>query len=294
MAGHNDPWADRINLVLAPWGWDDLAEFEAIAVMFLGWDQRAQLFDSDGRPTSESGFSAELGLFGWEPFRSNQHLFNVWITDIEPPGPALWLNNTEPTPFDVPDLSVVTLALDPWDEVPGITSVAGQDVAFSNQQMPQREGNDSMANAMVAVPSVFPATVMRDLPHELGHALFGLADEYVGRIGGDGVPRLQSYWPSCAIDQATAEEWWGDLVGQVDPMPALWLDEMLAAGFPPAEDELAFWEASVRIDYIDGGCHGDPGSVRAADDTMMGFNAPGFGLVNLRHAEAILELWEGK
>lgn len=42
--------------------------------------------------------------------------------------------------------------------------------------------------------------------HELGHSVFGLADEYVEE-GKGSFPK----YPNCAPDIQTAEEWWGDL-----------------------------------------------------------------------------------
>ena len=295
VEGHNNLDADRINLIVSPWGWDDLEIFESVALMYIGWDQRAQLYNQDGLPTNDrsDAVGAELGLFGFEPFRSHSHVFNVWITDTAPSSPGGWIHATEQPPFDLADQVMLNLAKDPWDEIPGIASVAGQDLAFSSQQFPQRTGSDSVSDVMVAVSGSFPASQMRDVPHELGHALFGLADEYVGRLGGDGAPPREDFWPSCASSQSVAELWWADLVGQTDPMPAIWVAEQQAAGFPPNPEELGFLQDTVRIGYIDGGCHGDPGSVRAADNTMMGFNGVSFGLVNLRHAEAVLALWAG-
>ncbi|MBI4019968.1 MAG: transglycosylase SLT domain-containing protein [Candidatus Aenigmarchaeota archaeon] len=51
----------------------------------------------------------------------------------------------------------------------------------------------------------------RVLLHELGHAAFGLADEYAntGILSSDNPRR-----PNCAPDRATAASWWGYLVGQ--------------------------------------------------------------------------------
>jgi hypothetical protein len=295
VADHNDLSADRINLIIAPWGWDDVDKFRDVAWLYLGWDQRAQLINDDGYPISgaDRAGSAQLGLFGIEPYRSNRDKFNVWITDISPPGPAVWLNSDD-LPFALPDQSIVTLAKDPDREFPGISSLAGQDTAFALQETPARTGTDSVANAMIFVRSSFPASAMLDLPHELGHALFGLADEYVGRVGLEdpGEPRVD-IWPSCAANIATAQRWWGDLVGEYDPMVDVWAAEMTAAGFSYLVGDIEELRDLVRIDYVEGGCFGDPGSIRATEDSLMGFNQPAFGLTNRRAADAILELWEG-
>lgn len=296
VSGHNDPDADRINLVIASWGWDDPEAFEEVARMYIGWDERAQLHDNDGLPVADPQDAdwAELGLFGWEPFRSNKARFNVWVTDESPETPLGWLGTTEPKPVDLGDLSYVTLALDADVAFPGINSVAGPGFEMFGRD-PQRRSDDSVGNAMVLVYSSYPVGKIRDLPHELGHALFGLADEYVGRAGGDdaGVAR-ESLWPSCAADLETAEAWWGDSVGEVDPMVRLWADEMAAAGFPQPDEPIARFEVESTVDFIEGGCHGDLGSYRIVDETMMGFTGPGFGLANTTAAQNILDLFEGK
>ncbi|MGH1491575.1 MAG: hypothetical protein ACRBK7_19615 [Acidimicrobiales bacterium] len=295
VSAHNDSEADRINLIIAPWGWDDLEAFDEVARMFVGWDEHAQLYDDNGMPTAspQDALWGELGLFGWEPFRSNKNRFNVWITDFSPVLPAGWLNNNEPEPIELTNASFVTLALDPYSVVPGINSVAGQDLDFFGPD-PQRLSDDPVANSMVLVNSSFPAGTMRDLPHELGHALFGLADEYVGRNGGDdaGVAR-DSFWPSCAADLETAEAWWGDRIGEIDPMVRIWADELAAVGFVEPEERIEQLEVESTVDFIEGGCHGDPGSYRIVDNTMMGYNGPGFGLANTVAAQNILDLFEG-
>lgn len=292
--GHNDLTADRINLVFAPWGWDDLEAFVRLAETYLGWDQGAQLFGPDGSPvaTSVEATSAELGLFGFEPFRSHTDKFNVWITTIAPPTPTGWLNN-DTAPFDLPDQTTITLALDANVEVPGLRSVAGQDVAFTWEKNPARQGSDSVADVMVLVYSANPSSSIKVVSHELGHALFGFSDEYVGRLGSDGAPPRPDAWPSCAASLATAERWWSDLIGEYDPMIDVWATELAAVGFAPEPEEVDFFKAQNTIAYVEGGCWGDPDSVRSTEDSMMGFELPAFGLTNRRAAEQILELWTG-
>lgn len=68
--------------------------------------------------------------------------------------------------------------------------------------------------AYVSVPrvegcGVFSRCPGRLLAHELGHALFKLADEYTEK----GRPDRPVY-PNCAPDRATALQWWGDLLDQ--------------------------------------------------------------------------------
>ena len=285
--------ADRINLVFASWGWDDFAEFERVARASLSWEGDAYRYGEAGEigvdPVVAAG--AQLGLFGIEPWRSSRDKFNVWITDVEPDTPVSWLNEGDP-PFDLPDQSVVVLALDAGRFNPELTSVTGLEVHFEGPGAPTRPlVGDPFADSAVLVHSTYPAIGLRHLPHELGHALFNLPDEYVGsEFGFDGREDLSS-WPSCAESAAKAHEWWGDLVGEVDPMVDIWLAELEEAGFPFYDPEVAFDAAEVA--NVDGGCYGVSGSIRATFDSLMNDNFPVLGSVNRRWAQQILDLWDG-
>jgi len=295
VAGHNRLDADRINLVFSPWGWEDNQRFRRVVEQYVNWDGHVQMVDGDGL-LDPGGTDAALGLFSFDPFRSNRHLFNVWITEIEPPAPVLWLNATEPEPFDLPDMSIITLALDPESEFPGIGSRAGNQEVFASNvdAAPQRAGDDSVANVMVAVGSDYPPVKSIEMIHELGHALFGFADEYVGRVGNDeGSPRLD-FFPSCPASRETAEAWWGETLGEYDPQIDIWAQEMAAGGATFAWDDIEYFRDLVRTDLIEGGCFGVEGSFRSAEDTLMGFNQWAMGLPNRQRAEDILALWTGE
>jgi hypothetical protein len=287
IPGHNQLDARRINLVFAPYGWDDLGAFEEIARWYLGWDGHAALADAEGQPTDDPALaaSAELGLFGIEPFRSHRDSFNVWVTDLAPSWNGEWLYGPSWDPFStLPYRSVIILALD--ETQAGFNSYSGQDwqILWPNAAT---TGDDPFANAVIAVWSWAPLGAILHVPHELGHALFGLADEYVGRVESDAYPR-GDIGPSCAASRASAEAWWGDLIGQYDPMIDIWIDEMNAAGFDWMVGDADSRRDQVRTAYVEGGCFGLEGSYRSAEDTMMSFNLPAFGLTNRRWMEEVL------
>jgi hypothetical protein len=285
IPGHNRLDARRINLVFAPYGWDDLGVFEEIARWYLGWDGHAALADAEGRPTEDTSLaaSAELGLFGIEPFRSHRDGFNLWVTDMAPSWNGEWLYYGDPF-STLPNRSVIILALD--EAQAGFNSYSGQDwkIFWPNAVATT---DDPFANAVVAVWSWAPLASILHVPHELGHALFGLADEYVGRVGPDGYPR-GDLGPSCSASRASAEAWWGDLIGQYDPMIDVWMNEMTAAGFDWMVGDRTSRRDQVRSAYVAEGCFGLEGSYRSAEDTMMGFNVPAFGLTNRRWMEEVL------
>lgn len=290
----NDLDSDRINLVFAPWGWDNDTDFLDFVSGVLSWSGDAYLIDETGWPTDSStaAFDAGLGLFAIEPWRSSRDRFNVWYTDVEPETPVAWLNEGD-DPFRLVNETVVTVALDAHRFNPELTSISGLDVFFVGPGPPQRPPTDDpFANSVVVVDSTYPAAGSIHIPHELGHALFNLADEYVGEeLGFDGRVDL-SNWPACAEDLEEATEWWGDLTGTVDDMLEIWDEEMADVGFPL--QDMDAWAEDTTVGAVDGGCYDVPGSVRATRDSLMNRNIPVLGSVNRRWAEQILDLWEGQ
>ncbi len=296
VPGHNRASADRINLVLAPWGWDDPAEFRTVADLFLGWSGRAQLWDSDGLPIDpdadrSTAVGAELGLFGMEPFRSRRDLVNVWVTTQSPDQPFDWFERSV-RPVFAPDQVIVVLAQETPDGSTG-SSVSGQDSVFTGPETPARATDQPFSSATVVVGADYPAASMLALPHELGHAMFALADEYVGRNGGfDGTVR-NAFWPSCADTTERAASWWSDRLGEYDDQVDYRAEEMRAVGFGITAKELEVMRQINTTAYVEGGCFEVPGSVRSAEDTLMGFNFPAYGVTNRSWAERVLDLWSG-
>lgn len=296
VAGHNRVSADRINLVLASWGWDDTEEFRTVAGAFVGWSGHAQTWGPDGLPLGQdadpsTAFGAEVGLFGFEPFRSHRDSMNVWITAQSPDGPFDWFE-VGTYPLWAPDQVIVVLALQDQDGWPN-SSVSGQDTAFTDPDALARGTDQPFANATVIVDPAYPAATALHLPHELGHAMFGLADEYVGRRDGyDGAAR-NAFWPSCADSQERAEGWWSDHLGEYDDQLDYWAQEMTAVGFGPTQEALVAMREQNTTAYVPGGCFEVPGSVRSAQDTLMGFNFPAYGVTNRQWAQQVLDLWSG-
>jgi hypothetical protein len=290
----NDLLADRINLVFAPWGWAGDREFLELVRGSLSWEGDAYIFDDAGHVTDDPtvAVGAGLGLFAIEPWRSSIGLFNIWYTDVEPDTPVSWLN-AEDQPFALDDAVVVTVAVDAHRFNPDLTSVAGFDGVFVGPGIPHRPASDMpFAHAVVVVESAFPVGGLVAIPHELGHGMFNLPDEYVGQqFGFDGRDDLSS-WPSCAEGPVEGDAWWGDLVGRVDPMLTLWLNEMAAVGFP-INGDAGFWEKQIEVGNVDGGCYAVSGSVRATIDSLMNSSIPVLGSVNRRWAYEVLQLWEG-
>lgn len=293
IPGHNDLDADRINLVFAPWGWEGTDGFRQVVLMYLGWDGSAQFYDDTGWPAEAAdAVGADLGMFGWEPLRSNRDRFNVWLTDASPESPVGWLNGLEPEPISLPNMTVAIMALDPERVLPSANSIAGQQVEIFWPD-PQRLSDDPFDNSMISISSSYPVGAMRALPHEIGHAVFNLPDEYVGRAAGFDGNERNSFYPSCPADQETALAWWGDRLGEEDPTVDVWVDAMTEAGFAPDPGLVDVVRAGAVLQLVEGGCFEVPGSYRMANDTLMGFAAPTFGVANADAIQQVLDLFDG-
>ena len=192
-------------------------------------------------------------------------------------------------PIDVPDAVIVTLAVDwPYGAASGFT-------AFVPPDLPDRSEPVIPVGLTMSIELSSPLWGNPQLlAHELGHAVFGLSDEYVGQqLGYDGRPDLSSY-PACAEDEDEATEWWGDQLGDLDPMFSIWMDELDAAGLglpTDAEDDL---RTRLAVSLVDGGCYGPAGSYRATTDSLMNSNIPVLGSVNSEWAEEVLNHYSGE
>lgn len=292
----NRAGADRINLVLAGTGFEDFDAFAEMAVAMLGFDGPT-LLDFDGEVIGASGEvdAVEFGPFATEPLRSLRSRFNVWLlTDLIADDHALfWPDPPNGLGFGpdggvLPDAQITVIELLPVGRWSG--SEAGFPSFTGLTPGPPDRTDLQFASAYVALSQWNPLAETDTLTHELGHAVFDLRDEYTLYDRS-----TQLGYPNCAPDLETAEAWWGDLVGRVDP----WLDEYVdvleshGRFFGDREDLVQ----SLTIGYSWGGCYAGVGTseaVRPTSDSIMNGQIPVFGSVNRRRVEEILGLWSGR
>jgi hypothetical protein len=292
VAGWNRVDADRINLVIAGSGFEDADAVAAMADLLLGvggpllmtWEDEVLDPDSD----QEDVDLVVFGPFAMEPLRSAIDRFNIWVLeDVLADPRALFHTGFRPegtAGIDLPDVHVTTLHL----------LAAGQ-WTRSEAEWPSFTGGEPgdpvrddlvFAGSYVALP--FDAEVWEapTVTHELGHALFDLRDEYEEADRG-----VTHGYPNCAPDRETAEEWWGDAVGEVDP----WVEEYVEILERYGQWVPETLTEDVTVGFHEGGCYGvEPeDAVRPTADSMMKSQLPVFGTVNRRRIEEILSEWTG-
>ncbi|SDQ04580.1 hypothetical protein [Quadrisphaera sp. DSM 44207] len=296
VPGHNYLDAQRIDIVFAASGAPEGADWTGYARQLLTWDGPVPL-GPDGQPAGpgEEVWDLTWGPFALEPLRSRKDLFNVWYVEEPPPAVEGWDRPWGAVggafPVDLPHRLEVTLAWN-WS---GSTQAAAQVPMFTPPQTPAA-GADVFDGVILGMSGEAMDAARDDgvLAHELGHALFALPDKYsFDRWGYDGPP-TRSYYPVCAADQAQAEEFFGDLVGTVDPFFQEWVAAYAQHGIPLGADLEAWYREQVVVDYVPDGCFGPAGTARRSSrggimhDTQVVFDA-----VERRWAEQVLDAWSG-
>ena len=291
--GHNLVGADRIDLVFVGSGWHgDVERFAEAARILLSFDgEPIRLFESGVAAEDEDPWGLAWGPFAIDPLRGETNLFNVWFLREGVSSLAFQRSPTIDVGIDLSPLglgrhvAVVILARDLgyssrrasaewpsfWSDEPGELPPV-EEIEFGSTSMPYRFDSFAPANT---------------LSHEFGHLLFALADEYYRYDLGDSVIG----YPNCAPSTAVAGEWWGDLLGEVDPMYDVWVAAERAAG-----TWYDSWSAEdFTVDVVEGGCFGgDSGAYRPTRSGLMNEESPVFGSVNRQRAEEVLALWTGR
>lgn len=292
---HNDVTAPRINLVFAAQDAPPGVDWVSAARRMLTWDGPAPQ-TSVVDPTGPA-FGLEWGPFAIDPLRSRKDLFNVWYLD-RPPGDAAGAGGPGGSDRSgLPDDLQVTLVF--GEQTPGAPYGLGEYPQFVPPALPAPDSdpfgrvtlNVGTGTALTGSGAPFAEI----LSHELGHTLFGLPDRYAFERGIEGPPSGSAY-PSCAADQAQAEEFFGDLVGVVDPF----LDDYLAAyqryGIPKAPEEVAALRDAIRIDFVPDGCFGPAGiAKRSSQNTLMTARlVTVYDAAERRWADRVLDAWAGR
>lgn len=293
--GWNRLEADRINVVFAPSGATDPESALELIRSLLGWDGPLPIGADDAVVTDpEPGavWWVQYGPFAIEPLRSSRQAFNLWMLDDVLVHPRALDHTAPPMGWDrpPPDFGLPDVAVTAFDvQYPG--EYARSEAlwpSFSTPDGPvpiEREGLVFSSSYLAVFPS-YPRSQAATLTHEWGHALFDLRDEYVEPERG-----VTYGYPNCAPDEATAVEWWGELLGDVDPFLEDYLSVLATYGVSVD----AGMRDRVVTALVAGGCYSaSANAVRPTVDSMMNSEIPVFGSVNRRRVEEVLALWSGR
>ncbi len=319
--------SDRINIVFLGSKYDTIDDFKLIAEKITAIDGESFLHTIINDDNSETR-RLEWGLFSIEPFKSNKNKFNIWYIPYILPQRFDELidevqNENIPESFSLNEfiLSVVPNNENgtylEYCELGYVYPAFLVNGDFGERDM-SNSGNPSRSWAKVIVydnPLIdketlrfrysfnsFPLNSTEDntsqiysvFAHETGHAVFGLQDEYekTNSESDTGYDNPQYGYPNCAKNIEEAEEWWGDLEGQIDPFYYSYSNRIInnsLSDIPP------YWD--LKIGFHEGGCGSEYGNANVIRPTkisiMRSSKLPVFGSVNRARIEQILDLFDG-
>lgn len=300
VPGHNRRTADRINVLFVSSGLqqhldgDPANQLPELARTMLtiggprGLDLNEELVTEN-----ETASRLLWGPMAIEPLASNLDRFNFWyLSDEVADEEGLLFGGSDSSGdagFDLPNLQITALYNDGADTVSDARWTSFE--TFEPDVVPVR-GQIRFGDSRVWVPRYNPLNGVTTLAHEWGHSIFGLRDEYYG-FDDRGI---SAGFPNCAPDIESAERWWGDVIGEVDPF----VDEVIAI----QDERLEFSEfindglvERTAVEITAGGCYSDFGSTevyRPSVDSLMNSEVPVFGVINRRRVQEVLSRFSGR
>jgi len=290
LPDHNGPPEDRINLVFAGSGFGEGDDLPGTVTQLLSLDGEPIPIDIQG-----DVYALDWGPFSIEPLREELDRFNLWYLADDVPSGSIVVNPTFADPH--PQIRVEDLGLGTAVSIVTLSRNGFVDGARANAELTSFADDATLPDrADVRFGSAYLPVVAEDptaaatLAHELGHALFGLRDEYEEFTEFGGVEPLLGR-PNCVGTAAEAEEHWGPLVGELDPMFTRWQEAMV-------EFDLWFEDADAAddftVDLVTGGCFGPAdgdGAFRPTVRSLMNGQEPVLGTVNRQRVQAVLDLF---
>lgn len=264
--GHNKPDSDRINIVFVPF---NLSKENMIAILPYYIDSAGTGFTTtvtkNSRKKTETGFETInktqtlnfKGLLAIDPFISNQDKFNFWYIELPQ---DVTVPSTPPTKNYC--LGYCISDIEETCGVPNLYAVNLCNAACISYG--SWGSNEAYLSHSYSAEAKFDPYSIPVFVHEFGHSFGDLKDEYYSADG-----KSSSGYPNCAPDQQTAEQWWGDLVGQ--------------------------GEGSLQIGYFHG-CSYSPDNFRPSNSSLMKSTSPNeeFNLVCKRNLQKKLDLFSGE
>jgi len=310
---YNNINADKINMIFLGHGYENEDILKKLSQKILTFDGNPILTNMYDKETNEFvDKQLRWGLFSIEPFKSNKNKFNIWYRLIDESVqnfleklkdgksgytlcglkyPYIAVLDQEifgmiayyPTFYNSPEISKEDISF-------GISfnsydAISDRTLHHSGRFVYYEEVGEQ-------INDLITYTTFSLLPHESGHALIGLIDEYESG-------NLRHAYPNCAKDINEAKGWWGDLISQVDPFYYEYIRIMQENGINiPRDYSKEDLRNHLKLDYYSGGCginYVNSGTVRPTYTSMMDdATIPIFGSVNSARIEQVLNLFSGE
>jgi hypothetical protein len=320
LEGTNDPKRDTFNLIFncsdSLISTDDCKK---IVRDVTAYDSKIGFFDTktlESLTVPNTQSLVKIGLFAGEPIKSNKNKFQLYVIDKRmssisstytfAQAKKLGIDTNQATVININTVNgvgstnasrfkdIINPTKSQFSDARGIADSAGVINLFY--------GNSMQSNK---------SSTLNTLNHEIGHAMFGLTDEYI--VNSDRADTKFGY-PNCATPE-NRDKWWPELVGKnyiglKDPF----YDEVanyyktIPSPITGYNNYLEYINSKKMFlpeyyamrDNIKGGCFGpDTGAgvkevFRPTMASTMNTNAGIWGPVNRKRVEQILNLVSGK
>jgi hypothetical protein len=302
VVGHNDREADRINVVVTGGGFVASDKLANAAETLMSPDAAPILTGHTAVVDDENPEAVWFPPFAIDPLRAMADRINVWLLPdpVDYVGGDLWgLTQDEwigvTTEYNgLRNVTFVHLQAVPYGhDVAGAGSLASFAGAGS---APQSQDGIEFGRVAVDLDPQQPWRSSQVVVHEMGHAVFGLWDEYFDTNPGqeDWNDEDCDRWPPhLAAKQTEAEAWWGHLVGEIDPFFYEYRNALMTYDLWDEKKPFDF-ERTLSVGFYPTACPIKPTgySIMAWVQPDQGA-IPVFGTVNRLWAEKILQLWTG-
>ena len=217
----NDKTADKINIVFkcgTEFFINGVNKCMEYTKPLLAWDGLPTYKDKDSKVTTpDNATSIGFGFFATEPLKSNKSKFNVFV-----------INQLDDTAEEKSYSQIAeSLQLNPKNTVfvksmlefgrSNATIPLGTNVnSLINKKDYQILSNDNTGYIKLYMgdKNAYKADTPNVLTHELGHALFGLGDEYSEALAEEAIPT----YPNCMTSVNEAKTLWTKMNNGTDPV----------------------------------------------------------------------------
>jgi hypothetical protein len=321
LEGVNDPKRDTFNLIFNCSNAQlTTEECKKIVRDITAFDSKIGFFDTEtfeslDIPNTKS--QIKVGLFAGEPLKSNKYKFQIYIIDSRLPTISSTFTFSQAKKYGIDTNQSTVININSTNGVGSSSAFRFRDIINPTKaQFSDARGiEDSTGTINLFYGNSMQSnkgSILNTLNHEIGHAMFGLIDEYI--INGDRAETKFGY-PNCATPE-NRDKWWPELLGTKNYLGSLDPFYTEVANFYKSlpspitgfnnyleymnSKKMFLPEYYTVLSGIKGGCFGpDTGAsvkevYRPTVASTMNTNAGVWGAVNRKRVEQVLSLVTGK
>ena len=315
----NDKTADKINIVFKCGtefligGVNRCLEYTK---PLLAWDGLPTYKDKDSKiTTADNATSIGFGFFATEPLKSNKNKFNVFvINQLDDTAEEKSYNQIAESIGLNPKNTVFVKSILEFGRSNAMVPLGSNVNGLINKNDFQilSDYNSGYIKLYLGENNLYRSDTPNVLTHELGHALFGLGDEYTEELADTPIPT----YPNCIANPAEAKILWTKMNNGTDPINKVddnfdafvniykntynkTYKKSLYDIYGQANSQV-FKSDNYKVSYQNyGGCYGPQDNKSIIRPTKLGmmsnhYSSPIWGTINRLRIDNVLSLFKGK